>query len=91
MPIQIQHDSEQSRFEADVDGQRGMAVYRLADGVMTITHTEVAPALEGEGVAGRLIRAALDYAKANGLKVDPVCSYARAYMQRHPDTMTLHV
>ena len=33
--------------------------------------------------------AALDHARANGLKVSPLCSYARAYMQRHPETLPL--
>lgn len=63
--------------------------YRMDGDVMTILHTGVDPSLEGQGVAGRLVQAALDHARALGLKVDPVCGYASKYMQRHPDTEAL--
>ena len=39
----------------------------------------------GRGVAGDLVKAALDYARAQGLRVVPACSYSAAYVQRHPE------
>jgi predicted GNAT family acetyltransferase len=45
--------------------------------------------LEGRGLAGQVVQAALDYARANGLKVAPVCGYVRAYMRRHKATQDL--
>ena len=91
MGINVRHRPEQGCFETVVDGARGRVEYRVADGVMTITHTEVDAALEGQGIGSRLVRAALEHAEAEGLKVNPVCSYAGAYMKRHPETMPLHV
>ena len=85
----IRHHPERQCFEATLDGARGRVEYRLARGVMTIVHTEVDPALEGRGVAGALVRAALEHARAQGLKVDPECSYTRSYMERHPETASL--
>jgi len=85
----IEHRPERGRFQTTVDGLPGVLDYRLADGVMHITHTEVAPALEGRGVAAALVEAALAHARANGLKVNPVCGYVRAYMRRHPPTQNL--
>jgi uncharacterized protein len=87
--LQIEHLAERGRFQAIVDGLVCMADYRLIDGVMVITHTEVAPALEGRGIAGALVQAALDHARAAGLKVRPACSYARAYLKRHPESADL--
>lgn len=89
MNLQIEHLAERGRFQAIVDGLVCMADYRLIDGVMVITHTEVAPALEGRGIAGALVQAALDHARAAGLKVRPACSYARAYLKRHPESADL--
>lgn len=89
MPIQIEHNPAGSRFEAHVEGQLCVAEYRLADGVMHMTHTFVPPALEGRGIAAQLVRAALDFARSEGLRVNPACSYVHAYMQRHPDTLSL--
>jgi len=87
----IEHRPGRKRFEATLDGAHGRIEYRLSPGVMTIVHTEVDPALEGRGVAGALVRAALEHARAQGLKVDPLCSYTRSYMERHPETTTLRV
>ena len=89
MPTPIRHVPEHSRFEATVEGHRCRADYRLVDGVMLLTHTEVAPAIEGRGIAGELIQAALDHAQASGLKVRPQCSYARHYLQQHPESAAL--
>jgi predicted GNAT family acetyltransferase len=85
----IAHRPEQHVFEATLAEGRGEVAYRLHGDVMTIVHTEVDPDLEGQGVAGRLVQAALDHARAEGLKVHPACSYADAYMQRHPETASL--
>ena len=89
MNLQIEHFPERGRFQAVVDGHTCVADYRLANGVMAITHTEVDPQLEGRGIAGALVQAALAHAREHGLKVNPLCSYARAYMQRHPTTREL--
>lgn len=77
------------RFEATLDGHAGRLDYEAHGDVMTLVHTEVDPALEGRGVAGALVQAALDHARAEGLKVEPRCAYAASYMERHPESMSL--
>lgn len=89
MKLQIEHLPERKRFQVVVEGRTCVADYELAAGVMSITHTGVAPALEGRGIAGELVQALLDHARLNDLKVRPLCSYARAYMRRHPETAAL--
>ena len=89
MNLQIDHLADRGRFQTIVEGRACVADYRLADGVMTITHTEVAPPFEGRGIAAALVQAALDHARSAGLKVRPLCSFARAYMRRHPETSAL--
>jgi len=87
--IEVRHNAAASRFEATVDGQLCVANYHLVDGVMRIVHTEVPSPLGGRGIAAELVRAAFAYAAANGLEVEPWCSYVRAYMKRHPETQAL--
>jgi predicted GNAT family acetyltransferase len=89
MEPKVEHDPARKRFAATLDGREGRIEYRLRPGVMTIVHTEVDPALEGRGVAGALVRAALEHARQQGLKVDAECSYTRSYLDRHPETMAL--
>jgi predicted GNAT family acetyltransferase len=89
MPVDVRHDPTASRFEATVEGQACVAQYRIYGKVMMLTHTGVPKALRGRGIAAALVQAALDHARAKGLKVRPDCSYAEAYMQRHPETLDL--
>lgn len=85
----VSHRPEASRFEVDVPGGPALCVYRRQGNVLLLTHTEVPPALEGRGIAAALVKAALDWARAEGLRVRPLCSYVVAYMRRHPETQDL--
>jgi hypothetical protein len=89
VPLAIEHLPGRSRFRVVVDGEVGELDYRVDAGVMVITHTGVAPRIEGRGIAAALTRAALDHARSVGWKVRPLCSYARHYVQRHPETSAL--
>ena len=85
MPSAIHHDSARLRFSTALDGHEAELVYRLQRGALVIDHTGVPPAIGGRGVAGDLVKAALDYARAQGLRVVPACSYSAVYVQRHPE------
>jgi uncharacterized protein len=80
----INHDREAHRFTTEVDGSRAELDYTLADEVMTIAHTQVPPAIGGRGIAAELMEAALSAARGAGWSVNPVCSYAQSYMEKHP-------
>lgn len=84
-PLNIIHNPDASRFEATVEGLLCRADYELRNGVMAMTHTVVPSALEGRGIAGQLVKTALQWAKAEGWKVQPVCSYVEVYLRRHPE------
>ncbi|HET8763667.1 MAG TPA: GNAT family N-acetyltransferase [Rhodanobacter sp.] len=84
MTLDIQHARALKRFQVVVDGSTCALDYLLDGNVMGITHTEVPPAVGGRGIAGELVRTALDYARSRGWKVMPVCSYAAAWIERHP-------
>lgn len=85
MNITIQHDPAAQRFHIRVDGQEAELTYRLRNGGMVIDHTGVPEAIGGRGIAAGLVKAALEYARAAGWKVVPACSYAAAYVARHPE------
>ncbi len=79
----ISHDQNAKRFTTEVDGLGAELDYTLAGSVMSITHTRVPKAIGGRGIAAELMRAALRAAETAGWSVNPVCSYAVAYMRRH--------
>lgn len=74
-----------SRFELDANGVTAVANYKLADGVMAFTHTEVPPQARGGGIASRLVEGALEVVRARGLKIVSHCSFVRAYLDKHPE------
>ena len=79
----VTHQIEQSRFTAEIDGQTAFLSYECADGVVAMTHTNVPRELEGRGIAGDLTRTAVEWARAQGLTVDPQCSYVRSWLARN--------
>jgi predicted GNAT family acetyltransferase len=81
----IEHDATAHRFSMQVEGHDAVLDYSLNNGVMTITHTGVPPPIAGRGIAGELMRTALQAARTAGWKVHPACSYAAAYIRRHGD------
>ena len=82
---EVTHDKDRRRFELEEDGATGFLTYRLRDGTIVFTHTIVPPELEGRGIGSRIVRAGLDHARAEGLKVVPQCSFVEGYIERHPD------
>jgi predicted GNAT family acetyltransferase len=81
----VRNNAAQHRFELEVDGERAVAYYRLAPGVITFVHTEVPQALSGRGIGTKLIRDALEMVRAQGLKVVPQCPFVSAFMGKHPE------
>ena len=73
-------------FVLRIDGERfGFLEFTRPDtGVMRIEHVEVSPELRGTGLGRQLVEKAVAFAKDAQLKVVPICSYARAVIQRDP-------
>ncbi len=89
MTTKVVRNDAGSRFEATVDGELCMLAYRLQGGVLAIDHVIVPAVVGGRGIAADLTRTALDAARANGWRVVPNCSYAAAWIQRHPEYQDL--
>ena len=88
--LEIRDHPERHRFEADLgDGSIAFAEYRMQEGKIVFTHTEVPSAHEGQGIGTALIRFALAAARERGLKVVPLCPFFAAYMKKHEEVQDL--
>ena len=77
---------EASRYELRLDGRQiGEAAYRRRNGRIAFIHTEVDEASEGRGLGSRLVLAALDDARGQGLEVVPLCPFVASVIDRHPE------
>lgn len=81
----ITHDTASRRFAVTADGETAHVAYEVHDGALDIRHTIVPPAIGGRGIAAELVRAAYDYALQQGLTPVATCSYALAWLKRHPE------
>jgi predicted GNAT family acetyltransferase len=78
-------NTDASRFELREDGWLAELVYRVRGGRLVLIHTEVPLELEGRGIGGRLVTAAVDRAAREGLTLVPLCPFARGWLERHPE------
>lgn len=83
--MSVQWNSNEARFELDVDGKLAIADCIVRPNEWVVTHVEVPIALRGGGVASKLAEGIVDYARTNQGKITPLCSFMVAYFQRHPE------
>jgi len=82
---EVVHNEPQSCFEILVGDALCILDYRRTPDKLIIYHTEVPPPFERHGLAARMTRAALEFARSQNLKVEPRCPYTAAFMQKHPE------
>ena len=87
--VRVVDNADEHRFEAEVGGDLAIASYRLEGDTIYFTHTEVPDALEGKGVGSALARGALDQVRGRGLRVVPLCSFMKTYIERHAEYQNL--
>ncbi|MDX6467647.1 MAG: uncharacterized protein QOI27_2687 [Gaiellaceae bacterium] len=78
------------RYEIWVDDRLAGVIRYTLDGdpdgdIVTMVHTEVEPAFEGQGLGEALVAGALDLARADGRLVRPLCPFVAKYIARHDE------
>lgn len=81
----VRDNSAARRFEMEEGGHIVFADYRRASGRLIIDHVEAPPVLRGTGAAGRFMEGLAAEARATGEKIVPLCGYAAAWLNRHPE------
>ena len=86
METTVRNNTDQSRYEVMVDDTIGGIVeYRDKGDYVELTHTEVDPSHEGEGLGSQLARAVLDNLRNEGRQVVPSCRFISSYLKKHPE------
>jgi predicted GNAT family acetyltransferase len=82
--IEVQDNPDRSRFEITVDGTvAGFAAYRVRDGLVIVTHSQVDPAYQGQGLGSKLVIGTLDQLRDRGATVVPACPFFAKYVSTH--------
>jgi predicted GNAT family acetyltransferase len=86
MELRVADNPEKARYEVLADGDlAGFVQYQLRQNDIAFTHTQTEFQFRGRGIAGHLVRAALDSARERGLQVLPYCPFVRTWIGEHPD------
>ncbi len=84
--MQIQHRHNEKKgmaYVAEAENILAEMTYVMAGPhKMIIDHTEVSPALEGQGVGKKLLEKLVTYARENDIKILPLCPFAKATLDR---------
>jgi predicted GNAT family acetyltransferase len=88
----VRDNAAERRYELHVgDDLAGFIRYTSTPTVLTLVHTDVAPAYEGRGLGAALVAGALEDLRRRKLSVVPLCPFVRAYIDRHPEYADLVV
>ena len=85
----VVHNEVARRFEMEIEGLRALLTYRRFPDRIVLVHTEVPAPLEGRGLAAKLVRTALDFARVNHLRVVPACPYVASFLRKNPEYQDL--
>lgn len=87
MHIQHKENNNRGAFFIEDDGEIvAEIVYGKSGGnVLIIEHTEVDKELQGQNIGFELVHKTVDYARTHGLKIAPVCPFAKAVFDKRAD------
>jgi predicted GNAT family acetyltransferase len=83
--VPVTDNQPASRFEVSDGGHLAELRYHRSGKRLALIHTEVPEELEGGGIGGMLVTAAVDRAAREGLTIVPYCPFARRWLERHSD------
>ncbi len=81
----VRDNPEQQRFEMVTSAGLAVAEYRRDGDTLIIFHTEVPPALRGQGMGDKLVRGVLEEVRRRNLKVVPRCWFVREFVGSNPE------
>ncbi|MEA2985961.1 MAG: uncharacterized protein QOD94_2215 [Alphaproteobacteria bacterium] len=85
----VENNAARSRFELDTGDGIAFLSYHATPGVLIFYYTEVPRPLRERGIGSKLLHAALEQVRAEGLKVVPRCGFVRHYIDTHPEFQDL--
>jgi predicted GNAT family acetyltransferase len=83
----IENNTELNRYEIVRDEGVAVLEYRRRGNRLVMVHTGVPKELEGNGIGGKLVAAAVADARSGELTIVPLCPYARAWIEKHPNAV----
>ena len=78
---EIIHQAWHQRFVLAGDGEQAQLDYQLAGNTINFTNTFVPPELRGKGLAEKLVRHGLAWARAQNFTIHASCWYVKKFLK----------
>jgi predicted GNAT family acetyltransferase len=86
MTIEREEKNNRGAFYVELDGHWAAEMaYGMSGNQMIIYHTEVTDELQGKHVGQQLVKAGVEYARQNNIKIVPLCPFAKAIIDKTPE------
>ncbi|MFN7055773.1 GNAT family N-acetyltransferase [Hyphomonas sp.] len=84
--VQREDGPSGGRYFVTIDGHTAEMTYSKAGATrIIIDHTGVPDALRGKGAGQAMVKRAVEDARAAGIKIIPLCPFAKAQIGKHPE------
>lgn len=85
--IKHEHDDKKGLFIARSESENiaEMAYHTESSSIMSITHTEVKESERGSKIGVQLLDCAVEYARKNDLKINPICKFVKVMFRKYPE------
>ncbi len=81
----VELEAENHRFAVHFEGATAVLDFKkVGESTYDFRRTFVPPDLRGHGLAAKIVKTGLDWAREQNAKIIPTCSYVKAYVDRHP-------
>ena len=77
----IIHQTNEQRFVVIKDGKEAVLAYNLRNGEIDFYSTFVPPEFRGQGIAEKLVRTGIVWAKEHGYSMTASCWYAAKFLK----------
>lgn len=81
--MDVTHDTAGHRFLIRTETGEAVLEYTADENPIVFTHTFVPPALRGQGIAEKLVRTGLAWARETGRPITATCSYVARFLERN--------
>lgn len=84
--VEREDGASKGRYRLVIEGVEAEMTYsRAGESMIIIDHTHVPEALRGRKAGERLVRQAIEDARRDGVVIIPLCPFAKAQIDRHPE------
>ena len=91
MDYSVSENRAAHRFEIAIGDSVAAAYYRLENGKVVLTHTEVPQELSGQGIGSKLAEGVFRLIRETGRQAIVRCSFMGTWVSRHPEVSDLVV